>query len=191
MVLSAKVEEAKTITSKAELAEYLLEKVDEITKLPTKNDENMEAVIMAKLNAGKKLTPKEMEYLRRTNPVLYAHALRVQMMINAIEEQLKHARSKEEVNRILSSSMIGISKNDPARAYMLAAINRIEKEFHQSGAYSKLPDTIKEEKDKNAKGSGDVFKDAEEDEENTDFDLKSWSPLNEVYDNMPKFNVGA
>lgn len=191
MVLRAKVEEAKAITSKAELAEYLLEKVDEITKLPTKNDENMEAVIMAKLNAGKKLTPKEMEYLRRTNPVLYAHALRVQMMINAIEEQLKHARSKEEVNRILSSSMIGISKNDPARAYMLAAINRIEKEFHQSGAYSKLPDTIKEEKDKNAKGSGDVFKDAEEEEDDIDFDLKSWSPLNEIYDNMPKFNVGA
>lgn len=185
MVFSANAAETKTITNKTELAEYLLEKVDEITKIPEKNDENMEAIIMAKLNSGKKLTPKEMEYLRRTNPVLYAHALRVQIMINAIEEQLKHARSKEEVNRILSSSMIGISKNDPARAYMLAAINRIEKEFHQSGAYSKLSDTIKEGKNKNTKCSKDVFNDA------ADFDLKNWSPLCEVFDNMPTFNAGA
>ena len=192
MVFSANAKETKTITNKTELAEYLLEKVDEITKIPEKNDENMEAIIMAKLNSGKKLTPKEMEYLRRTNPVLYAHALRVQIMINAIEEQLKHARSKEEVNRILSSSMIGISKNDPDREFIFAAVNRIDTEFHKSGAYEKLPDTIEEAQKKNSEESGDVFSDAEDEEDNNGgFDLKNWSPLTEVYDSLPTFSAGA
>ena len=107
-------------------------------------------------------------------------------MAEAVEEQLKHAKSKEEADQIISSALSGISKNDPDREYIFAAVNRISTEFHKSGAYEKLPNTI-EEGDKKNRESGDVFSDAEDE----GFDLKNWSPLTEVYDSMPTFSVGA
>lgn len=110
-------------------------------------------------------------------------------MAEAVEEQLKHAKSKEEADQIISSALSGISKNDPDREYIFAAVNRISTEFHKSGAYEKLPNTV-EEGDKEGKESGDVFSEAE-DEDDDGFDLKNWSPLTEVYDSMPTFSVGA
>ena len=56
----------------------------------------MDAQILAKLKSGKKLSQKEMDYLRKTNPIMYSHAMRVQRIAETIEEQLKHAKSKEE-----------------------------------------------------------------------------------------------
>ena len=104
-------------------------------------------------------------------------------------KQLKHAKSKEEADRIISFALSGISKNDPDREYIFAAVNRISTEFHKSGAYEKLPNTV-EEGDKEGKESGDIFSDAD-DKEDDGFDLKKWSPLREVYDSMPTFSVGA
>mgnify|MGYP006955996878 FL=1 len=40
--------------------------------------------IMGKLKSGKKLSAKELDFLRRTDPILYAHALRVQRMAEAL-----------------------------------------------------------------------------------------------------------
>lgn len=191
--LNLKQEETKKITNTKELAEYILESGNEVEKMSDEDKARMDAQIMAKLKSGKKLSQKEMDYLRRTNPVMYAHAMRVQRMAEAVEEQLKHARSKEEADRIISSSLSCISKNDPDREYIYAAVNRISTEFHQSGAYEKLPNTMEEAKKKNSKESGDVFSNAEDEEDsnNDGFDLKNWSPLTEVYDSMPTFNVGA
>ena len=110
-------------------------------------------------------------------------------MAEAVEEQLKHAKSKEEADRIISSALSGISKNDPDREYIFAAVNRISTEFHKSGAYEKLPNTV-EEGDKEGKESGDIFSDAD-DKEDDGFDLKNWSPLREVYDSMPTFSAGV
>ena len=110
-------------------------------------------------------------------------------IMEAVEEQLKHAKSKEEADRIISSALSGISKNDPDREYIFAAVNRISTEFHKSGAYEKLPNTV-EEGDKEGKESGDIFSDAD-DKEDDGFDLKNWSPLREVYDSMPTFSVGV
>ena len=118
---------------------------------------------------------------------MYAHAMRVQRMAEAVEEQLKHAKSKEEADRIIATSLSCISKNDPDREYIYAAVNRISIEFHKSGAYEKLPNTA-EEVDKKNKESGDAFSNAENED---DFDLKNWSPLTEIYDSMPTFSVGA
>ena len=146
-------------------------------------------LLTAKLQSGKKLSQKEMDYLRKTNPIMYAHALRVQRMAEAVEEQLKHAKSKEEADQIISSALSGISKNDPDREYIFAAVNRISTEFHKSGAYEKLPNTV-EEGDKEGKESGDIFSDAD-DKEDDGFDLKNWSPLREVYDSMPTFSVSG
>lgn len=69
----------------------------------------MDAQITAKLQSGKKLSQKEMDYLRKTNPIMYAHALRVQRMAEAVEEQLKQAKSKEEADQIISSALSGCS----------------------------------------------------------------------------------
>ena len=184
----------KKITTTKELAISILEHGNNIEKMSDDDRAKMDARIMAKLKAGKKLTKKEMDYLKKTNPIMYAHALRVQRLAEAIEEQIKHAKSKEEVDRILSSTIAGISKNDPDREYIVAAVNRISKEFHESGAYEKLPNTIEEAKKKHGKECGDVFSDAEDeedDEDNDGFDLKNWSPLTEVYDSMPSFTAGA
>jgi len=157
--LNLKKEEPKKITTTKELAQFILESGNDVEKMSEEDRSRMDAQITAKLQSGKKLSQKEMDYLRKTNPILYAHALS------------------------------GISKNDPDREYIFAAVNRISTEFHKSGAYEKLPNTA-EEGDKEGKESGDVFSDAEDDEGEC-FDLKNWSPLREVYDNMPTFSVGA
>jgi len=187
--LSTKKEEPKKITSTKELAQYIIESGNDVEKMSEEDRAKMDARIMAKLKSGNKLSQKELDYLRKTNPIMYAHAMRVQRMAEAIEEQLKHAKSKEEADSIISASLSGISKNDPDREYIYAAVNRISTEFHKSGAYEKLPNTV-EEGDKKNRESGDVFSDAE-DEDDEGFDLKNWSPLTEVYDSMPTFSVGA
>ena len=187
--LNTKKEEPKKITSTKELAQYIIESVNDVEKMSEEDRAKMDSRIMAKLKSGNKLSQKELDYLRKTNPIMYAHAMRVQRMAEAIEEQLKHAKSKEEADSIISASLNGISKNDPDREYIYAAVNRISTEFHKSGAYEKLPNTV-EEGDKKNRESGDVFSDAE-DEDDEGFDLKNWSPLTEVYDSMPTFSVGA
>ena len=184
--LNLNKEEQKKITTVNELAEYVLAKSVGCEDLSDEEKEKMDARIMAKLKAGKKLSQKEMEYLRRTNPMMYAQAMRIQKMAEAVEEQLKHARSKEEANRIVSSAISGISKNDPYKEYIVAAINRVSTEFHKSGAYSKLPNTIEDAKKKGAHTNDVEFSDGEENEED-EFDLMNWSPLTEVYDSMPTF----
>ena len=68
--LNLKKEEQKKITTVNELAEYVLAKSVGCEDLSDEEKERMDAKIMAKLKAGKKLSQKEMEYLRRTNPMM-------------------------------------------------------------------------------------------------------------------------
>lgn len=185
------VEEPKKITNTKELAEYILDKASGTEDMTEEDRAKMDAKIMAKLESGKKLSQEELNYLMKTNPIMYAHAMRVQRMAEAVEEQLKHARSKEEADRIISAATTCISKNDPDRQYIFAAVNRIATEFHKSGAYEKLPNTMEDADKKKNEEAGDVFSDAEEDDDKAQFDLKNWSPLTEVYDSMPTFSVGA
>ncbi len=172
MRLIFKTEEPKKITTEKELAQYILEKTNDAEKMREEDRAETDARIIAKLQAGKKLSQRELDHLRKNNPIMYAHAMRVQRMAEAVEEQLKHAKSKEEADRIISSAMSGISKSDPDREYIFAAVNRISTEFHRSGTYAKLPNTTEEGNKKN-KESG------------------NWSPLTEVYDSLPTFSVGA
>lgn len=187
-ILKSTQEKGK-ITSTQELADFFLKKVNETEDMTQKHRADMDARIMAKLKAGKKLTPEELNYLRRTNSMMYAQALRIQHMAEAVEEQLKHAKSKEEADRIVSSTLLGVSKNDPAREYIVAAVNRISSEFHKSGAYNKLPGTIEEAEKKKEGNNENAFSGGKEEEEK--IDLKNWSPLQEVFDQMPTFSAGA
>jgi len=80
--------------------------------------QKLEARIHAKLQAGKKLSSKEMQYLRQYNPMLYMQAVRVEQKRNMLENQLEHAKSKEEVQKISSSALASVREHDPAKQYM-------------------------------------------------------------------------
>lgn len=181
--------EEEKITTVEGLRNYILEKNNGLEKFSEEDKAKKDAQIINKLKAGKKLTSDELRYLRKTNPIMYAHAMRVQVMAKAVEEQLKHAKSKEEANRIVSGTISGISKDDPDKEYIVAAVNRISKEMHQSPAYNRLPNTDADVQKVREKQLGSCFEDAEEeDDDNKDgFDLSNWSPLQEVIDAMPKF----
>lgn len=187
-IFLGQTEEKQKVKSVQELAEFVLDKVNDTEEMTEEDSAEMTARIIAKLEAGRKLSAEEMNFLRRTNPILYARAVRVQRIADAVKEQLRHARSKEEANQIVSTAVSGLSKNDPDKEYIVAAVNRVWTEFHKSGAYSKLPNTVEEAKKKTGTDHENEF--ADEDKED-DFDLKNWSPLQEVYDQMPTFSAGA
>lgn len=187
-IFLGQTEEKQKVKSVQELAEFVLDKINDTEEMTEDDSAEMTARIIAKLEAGRKLSAEEMNFLRRTNPILYARAVRVQRIADAVKEQLRHARSKEEANQIVSTAVSGLSKNDPDKEYIVAAVNRVWTEFHKSGAYSKLPNTVEEAKKKTGADHENEFADEEKED---DFDLKNWSPLQEVYDQMPTFSAGA
>ena len=97
--LNLKKEEPKKITTTKELAQYILESGNDVEKMSEEDRSTMDAQITAKLQSGKKLSQKEMDYLRKTNPIMYAHALRVQRMAEAVEEQLSMQRARKRLTR--------------------------------------------------------------------------------------------
>ncbi len=103
--------------------------------------QKMEAKIYAKLQSGKRLSQKEMNYLRQNNPKLYMQAVRVEQKRKELETRLENANSKEEVQKIFSSAMGSVRKDDPAKQYVIAAIEETVKEFKKSEQYKKLPET--------------------------------------------------
>ena len=120
--------------------------------------------IQAKLRAGKKLTSEEMDYLRANDPEAYMHALRIQQARKSLEESLKHAKSKQEAQEIISSAVSSITKNDPDREAMIAAVSDVADKFMKSAEYNKLPATDDEAKKKRKNQFSD---EAEEDENST------------------------
>ena len=126
--------------------------------------------IQQKIKNGAKLSAKEMAYIRRTNPYIYQQVVRVQQRREALKEQLRHCRTKEEAQQVMSNAMTSISDKDPARDAMIAAVQNVSQQFRESEAYQKLPET--EEDLKKAKKSDspmeDPFKaDEEEDDDST------------------------
>ena len=120
--------------------------------------------IQAKLRAGKKLTSEEMDYLRANDPEAYMHALRIQQARKSLEASLKHAKSKQEAQEIISSAVSSITKNDPDREAMIAAVSDVADKFMKSAEYNKLPATDDEAKKKRKNQFSD---EAEEDEDST------------------------
>ena len=101
----------------------------------------LEAQIYAKLQSGKRLSQKEMQYLRQYNPTLYMQAVRVEQKRKELENRLENADSKEEVQKIADSALASVRKDDPAKKYVVAAIQETVKDFKQSEQYKRLPET--------------------------------------------------
>jgi hypothetical protein len=169
---------------------YLIEKLlDSSDGMSDKDKEKMNARIYAKLKFGKKLSAKEEQYLRSTNPQMYAQYMRIRAMADSMENRLKHAKSKEEANDIITSAINGVSDKDPYKQYVVAALNETAKKFENSDAYAKLPN--KKEDARNRNGSGQTNDEQDFATDSDDFDLMSWSPLQEVIDAQPTFNMQA
>ncbi len=123
-----------------DFAEYVQNMLDfGIADMDEEARKKIDAKIQAKLEAGKRLTAEEMRYLRRYNPGLYAVAMRVEAKRKSVEERLKHAHSKSEVEQILGEALSTINKNDPNYKYLTAAVMDTIKEFKKTDSYRKLP----------------------------------------------------
>lgn len=156
-------------------------------EMTDEDKKQMEAAILHKLEAGKKLSAKEIAYLKKNNPLLYMKYLRVQKMAEAMREQLKHVRSKQQANVVIGRSIAGVSERDPDKRYIVAAMREVAKEFTHSRAYAKLPDTEQEARSK-GKRRENQFGDEASEEQNK---LLSWSPLQEIIDLQPTFTCEA
>lgn len=111
-----------------------------------------EGRIAAKLRNGKKLTAKEMAFLRQYNPALYRKALMIQKQREALENRLRSCRSKEEAEQMISSEMSHLSKSDPEYEMKANMIMDVAKEFRKTAQYKQLPQTEEEAMEKGRKG---------------------------------------
>ncbi len=64
--------------------------------------------IMAKMNAGQKLSPAELEHLKKADPELYCKAVQIAAERKAYEEKLKNCKTKEEVQRVKLTALSSI-----------------------------------------------------------------------------------
>ncbi len=109
-----------------------------------KEVQKQEKKLREKLEAGKELTFKEMQFLKRYNKKLYISAVKADIKRESLEKQLSLAKTKKEVEDIQFLAVSGIRKDDPDKKYIIAAINETMKEFKESNYYKSLP----EEKEK-------------------------------------------
>lgn len=103
--------------------------------------------LYAKIQSGAKLTPDEMQYLRKYDPVTYMKVARIQAQREAFERQLESCKSKEEAQELYIDRMTRVPKEDPARKELLAAYDNVYEKFRESGDYRALPETEEEEKE--------------------------------------------
>ncbi len=161
------------------------------------NDEKLMARIQAKIKRGKKLSSKEETYLKEHNPELYMQYVRIRKMAQCLENQLKHAKSKEEVNDIIFHSLNSISDKDPYKEAIINALQEVIKDFQKSDAFQKLPPTDEEalnhKKSKKTDNNEEQDNDTEDCSNTTDddFDPMTWSPLQDVIDTMPTFEMSS
>jgi hypothetical protein len=183
--------EKKTIRSESELAEYFMEKINNNSNSMSDEDkERMRARIEAKLKSGKKLTSEEEQFLKETDPQMYMQYKRIRAMADQMASQLKHARTKQQANDIITTSMNSVSDKDPYKEYVLAAMNEVAKNFMRSPGYNRLPDNDSE-LSKKKKNSVNRSNEADADNQEDDFDPMTWTPLQDIIDSMPTFHVSA
>lgn len=169
---------------------------EQASKSEKQDDSKMMEKIQAKIKSGKRLTSKEETYLKEHNPELYQQYLRIRRMAEALEHQLEKADSKEEVNDIIFHALNGISDKDPYKAAIVAAMDEVIKEFKKSDGYKNLPENEEKIEDGRKVRANKVKEKSKEEDEQValdvaedDFDVMSWTPLQEVLDAMPSFNI--
>ena len=189
-----------TLDSTQSISQQLINTIrkvqEEASNSNKQSDEKMEARIQAKIKSGKKLTSKEEIYLKEHNPELYMQYLRIRKMAQCLEDRLKHAKSKEEVNDIIFQTFNSISDKDEYKEAIINALNEVVKDFQHSDVFQKLPATNEEalnhnnSKNPNSNDGGNNTDDRIEPSEDN-FDPMTWSPLQDVINAMPTFDMSS
>ena len=98
--------------------------------------------ITAKVNAGAKLTDKEMEYLKEKNPQLYEKLREIEKEQKAYEEALRHCKSKDEAQRLhmarVGEAMQAAKNGDGTAAYRMNRMSESMSAFSETEEYKKL-----------------------------------------------------
>lgn len=150
--------------------------------------------IRAKLNAGKRLSSSELEYLKENDPETYQHVKTMEMERKAYEQRLRSCKTKEDVQRLKAAHMaasldrvkeVNNNPNIPAGEKLKLTLQEHQKatsvanattRFVESGEYHKLPTEaekrkaekdLKEAKEAEMKGETKDEKDRITDEEET------------------------
>lgn len=100
--------------------------------------------LLAKINSGKRLSAKEMNYLRIHAPELYQMARQIEQKRMKLECQLKNCNSKEEAREIYCQAIDVISDKCPYREALIKNYQDVYEEFRKSKEYARLPETKKE-----------------------------------------------
>lgn len=98
--------------------------------------------LRAKLKAGKRLSPTEMDFLREYAPELYEKAVRVSIERDEYERALRRAKTQADAQRIQNLKMVQISERlkhmDPEEGEMLAnAVADANREYRKSDEYQR------------------------------------------------------
>ncbi|WP_167959299.1 hypothetical protein [Anaerosporobacter faecicola] len=109
------------------------------------------AKIRTKLKLGKRLTASEMQFLKEYDMTLYMKAVKLEMTRKMMKEQIRHCKSKEEVQQVIQNQMNCANKTEDAQM-TLAAISDESGKVLKSKEYLKLPSTKEEEKREKKKG---------------------------------------
>lgn len=122
-----------------------------LIKMSEEDKAAYEQKIRQKMQAGKKLTSEEMNYLRVNQPELYQSAMRVETARKALRIKLKNCKSKEEVQNVISvqTEVLKAMEGDTDREYLAAMVEHEVETFRKSSAYARLPERIEDGKKKN------------------------------------------
>ena len=112
------------------------------SKTPEDAENEKLGKITAKVNAGVKLTEKEMEYLREKNPQLYEKLRQIEKEQKAYEEALRHCRSKDEAQRLhmarVGEAMQAAKNGDGTAVYRMNRMSESLNAFAETEEYKKL-----------------------------------------------------
>ena len=146
--------------------EYVDKITDPVSEMSEQKKQEYENKIIQMLEQGKKLSYEQMQYIKKYMPELYPHVLRIQMQRQALEESLKHCKSKEQANDIYTNAMLRVNKDEPMAKALIAAYNDAMKTFRESDFYKSLPAT--QEEAKQGKKNNKLYKDPFEKESDSD-----------------------
>lgn len=140
------------------------QQLEEIRESAKDNSAQMAAQIELKMKTGKRLSAKEMEYLKEHDPETYKKAKAIEMEREAYERELKNCKTKEDVQRVKAAhaaaglDQVNNIKNNPnipsgkkleLIKQELAKSNALEDSLHsfvKSGEYKKLPSEAEKQK---------------------------------------------
>lgn len=122
--------------------------------------------IRDKLKLGKKLSASDMEFLKTNDTGLYLKAVKIEQSRKMLKQQIQNSKSKEEVNRIVASTLSSVKGTDEDVAMEQAALADESSKATKSDKYHKLPTTEEEcKKRKNSRRCGSYSNDAKQNAE--------------------------